>query len=470
MANIHLPLLFLHIIVFFCATCSDARHHKHTFKRHKHSQSHDSPPASGISIPPTSPPQEPADAPIYNDPSGVFDVLSFGAVGDGIVDDTEAFMMGWDAACSNTDTATSVLHAPAGYTFMIQSTIFTGPCQAHIIFQIDGSLVPPDGPEAWPHSMSKHQWLVFFRLEGMSLEGGGRIDGRGQKWWDLPCKPHKGINGTTMPGPCDSPIAIRFFESSNLRVKGLKIQNSPQFHFRFDVCHNVHIESIHITAPTLSPNTDGIHIENTNNVEIYNSVISNGDDCVSIGSGCYDVDIRNITCGPGHGISIGSLGNHNSRACVQNVTVRDSKIRVSQNGVRIKTWQGGSGGVSGVRFDNIRMEAVRNPIIIDQYYCQGRGCNNESSAVFVRDIVYSSVKGTYDVRSPPMQFACSDALPCANITLADIELLPAQGQMVLDAFCWNAYGSLDSLTIPPVTCLQQGDPPQPVLQTTFDRC
>jgi hypothetical protein len=25
----------------------------------------------------------------------------------------------------------------------------------------------------------------------MSLEGSGLIDGRGQKWWDLPCKPHK---------------------------------------------------------------------------------------------------------------------------------------------------------------------------------------------------------------------------------------------------------------------------------------
>lgn len=70
--------------------------------------------------------------------------------------------------------------------------------------------------------------------------------------------------------------AVRFFMSNNLTVEGIRIKDSPQFHFRFDNCKNVHIESIHITAPALSPNTDGIHIENTNNVEIYNTVISNG--------------------------------------------------------------------------------------------------------------------------------------------------------------------------------------------------
>lgn len=65
--------------------------------------------------------------------------------------------------------------------------------------------------------------------------------------------------------------------SSNLTVRGLKIKNSPEFHVRFDNCKNVTIDSIFITSPALSPNTDGIHVENTETVGIYNSVISNGE-------------------------------------------------------------------------------------------------------------------------------------------------------------------------------------------------
>ena len=70
--------------------------------------------------------------------------------------------------------------------------------------------------------------------------------------------------------------AIKFFESTELAVKRLEIKNSPQFHFRFDGCQNVHIDRLTINSPAKSPNTDGIHIENTNNVKIYNSVISTG--------------------------------------------------------------------------------------------------------------------------------------------------------------------------------------------------
>ncbi|KAF5743832.1 polygalacturonase [Tripterygium wilfordii] len=272
-------------------------------------------------VKPPSPSPEPANPPeniAYNSSTGVFDVRKFGAIGDGETDDTNAFKMAWDSACQ-VDSA--VLHVPYGFSFMIQSTIFTGPCQDGLVFQVDGTVMPPDGPDNWPKNTSRRQWLIFYRVDNMSLQGGGLINGRGEKWWDLPCKPHKGTRGTTFPGPCDSPIAIRFFMSSNLTVQGLRIEDSPQFHFRFDNCRNVHIESLHITAPALSPNTDGIHIENTNDVRIYNSIVSN---------------------------------------------------------------------------------------------------------------VYSSLKGTYDIRSPPMHFACSDSVPCTNLTLSDIELLPAKGDIVLD--------------------------------------
>ncbi|XP_013624098.1 PREDICTED: polygalacturonase At1g48100 [Brassica oleracea var. oleracea] len=403
----------------------------------------------------------------------VHDVRNYGAVGDGITDDTGAFKTAWDSACSNDEdnNTVSILLVPFGFTFVIHSTIFTGPCRSYQYFQVDGTIVPRDGPESWPSGFNKRQWLVFYRIKGMALIGNGVIDGRGQKWWDLPCKPHRNVNKTTaLTGPCESPAALRFFMSSNLSMQGVTIKNSPQFHMTFDGCHEVHINSLRITSPPSSPNTDGIHIENSNSVEIHNSVISNGDDCVSIGSGSYNIDILNLTCGPGgHGISIGSLGNQNSRACVSNITVRDSFIKFSDNGVRIKTWQGGSGSVSGVTFDNIQMDNVRNPIIVDQYYCTSKNCPNKTNAVFVNDVVYQSIKGTYDRRSPPMHFGCSNNVPCVNLTVSDIDLVPSKGEMVVDPFCWNAYGVVDEFSVPSISCLKS-DPSTLLLGGLLGEC
>lgn len=64
--------------------------------------------------------------------------------------------------------------------------------------------------------------------------------------------------------------------SYNVTVRDLRIENSPQFHIKFDGCEGVHIEGMSINSPAFSPNTDGIHIENTKTVAIFNSRISNG--------------------------------------------------------------------------------------------------------------------------------------------------------------------------------------------------
>ncbi|KAH9296043.1 hypothetical protein KI387_039631, partial [Taxus chinensis] len=377
-----------------------------------------------------------------------------------------AFDLAWKAAC---EVESAVVEVPQGYTFLIQSTIFSGPCQCGLTFQVDGVLLAPDGPDSWAKNSSKLQWIVFYKLQDFTLQGRGVIDGNGEKWWNLPCKPHRGPNGTTLHGPCDSPTAIRFFDSSGLTLQDLRIKNSPQFHVRFDGCTSVLINNININSPALSPNTDGIHISNTQSVGIYNSLISNGDDCISIVSGGDNVDIQNVTCGPGHGISIGGLGNHNSRACVSNISVSDVFIKNSDNGLRIKTWQGGVGSVSAVTFDNVYVENVRNPIIIDQFYCFTKGCKNETESVYVSDIAYRGIRGTYDARSPAMHFACSDTIPCTNISLSNIQLVPSQGEMMENPFCWNAYGITHTLTIPPLTCLLEGEP-QSTLHNTMDSC
>lgn len=414
--------------------------------------------------PPTTVPSDPSTAPVppetgpVNSSSSdrcVFDVREYGAIGDGETDDTAAFRAAWKDACA-VESATILV--PEGCSFMITSTIFSGPCKPGLVFQVEGVLMPPNGPNCWPEKDSNKQWLVFYRLDDFSLNGTGTIEGNGEQWWELPCKPHRGPNGSTLPGPCDSPSLIRFFMSTNLVVSGLRIQNSPMFHMKFDGCEGVLINKLSISSPKLSPNTDGIHIENTKSVGIYNSVIANGDDCISIGPGCANVDIEAVTCGPSHGISIGSLGVHNSQACVSNITVSNAIIHDSDNGVRIKTWQGGAGSVTGISFENIQMDNVRNCVIIDQYYCSTKACLNQTSAVYVKDVSFRNIKGTYDVRSPPIHFACSDTIPCTNITMSEVELLPHEGELVDDPFCWNTYGTQETLTIPPIDCLLDGLP------------
>ncbi|KXG32428.1 polygalacturonase At1g48100 isoform X2 [Sorghum bicolor] len=426
----------------------------------------DSPPeppeADGGAPPPPLPPPPPEGD---DDCGDVFDVRAFGASGgDGGScgdDDTPAFRAAWKAACSS-DSATATLLVPSDGVFTITSTIFSGPCKPDLTFQIDGVLMPPDGPASWPATDSRKQWIVFYKADRLTLAGEGTIEGNGEEWWDLPCKPHRGPNGSTLPGPCDSPALIRFFLSNDVTVCGLRIENSPQFHLRFDDCERVRVDGLFVSSPASSPNTDGVHVENTTSVQILNSRIYNGDDCVSIGAGCSDVHVENITCGHGHGISIGSLGVHNTHACVSNITVRNARILDSDNGLRIKTWQGGTGAVTAVEFAGVQMQNVKSCIVIDQYYCLGHGCANQTSAVRVAGVTYRDIHGTYNPQAgAPIRLACSDAVACTDITMSGVELLPAggdEGALLADPYCWNAYGVMETLTLPPVYCLLEGSP------------
>lgn len=138
------------------------------------------------------------------------------------------------------------------------------------------------------------------------------------------------------------------------------------------------INNITISAPADSPNTDGIHISNSSYIKISNSAIGTGDDCISLGPGSKNISISQVYCGPGHGISVGSLGKYPKEDDVVGLTIRNCTFNGTSNGLRVKTWAPSQASTaSDFTFQDIAMNSVENPILIDQNYCPHGSCKQQ---------------------------------------------------------------------------------------------
>ncbi|XP_042005887.1 polygalacturonase-like [Salvia splendens] len=361
-----------------------------------------------------------------------YNMVDLGAKGDGETDSTSAVAKAWRQACASTKPST--IYIPHG-RFLLRNLHFSGPCNNRAItIAIAGTLVaPPD--------FSAANWLLFEGVDGVSIRG-GTLDARGASLWACKKSGRNCPRGATTLG---------ITKSKNIEISGLTSLNSQMFHIVINGCQNVMLQGAKVTAPGNSPNTDGIHVQLSKDVTILNSVISTGDDCVSIGPGAANLWIENIHCGPGHGISIGSLGKGLEEAGVQNVTVRSVKFDNTQNGVRIKTWGRPSKGfVRNVFFGHVTMNNVQNPIIIDQNYCpNNQNCPGQVSGVKISEVTYLDIGGT-SATEVAVKFDCSKANPCRKIQLKNVRL--SYKDQRARALCSNAAG-MAAGRIEPSSCL-----------------
>ncbi|KAL9240723.1 hypothetical protein vseg_014909 [Gypsophila vaccaria] len=357
-------------------------------------------------------------------------VVLFGARPDGRSDATQAFQKAWSWACDAARPMT--ITVPKG-RFVLKPIKFTGPCRARVTIAIKGTIVAPPDYRVLAQS---DFWIMFYKVNGLIING-GTFDAKGKPYWS--CRLHNGYcyNGAR---------SISLMWSDNVEMNGVTLLNSQKMHMGVNYCNNVALRRLTIRAPSGSPNTDGIHLQSTKGISIYDSVIKTGDDCISIGAGTRNVWIERIHCGPGHGISIGSLANGVNEAGVKNITVTNVNFFKTQNGVRIKSWARPSNGfVQGVTFRNIVMNQVYNPIIIDQQYCPNYQCPHQNSGVKIRNIRYRNIKGT-SASKVALEFLCSPSNPCEGLRLQDINLSFKRGPAT--SHCSNARGTKRGLVIP----------------------
>ncbi|TYH12819.1 hypothetical protein ES288_A06G096100v1 [Gossypium darwinii] len=199
-----------------------------------------------------------------------------------------------------------------------------------------------EGPCKAPIEINDPNWVRFYSIENFKMSSRGIFDGQGSIAYEKNTCDNREFRSKL-------PVNIRFEFVTNALIQDISSKDSKLFHVIVFACKNITLEH-----------------------------------------GTKNVDIKEVTCGPGHGISIGSLGKFRNEEPVEGIKVSNYTITNTSNGARIKTWPG------------------EYPRI-------------EESKVKLSNISFKNIRGT-SALPEAVKFICSGYSPCQNVELADIDI------------------------------------------------
>ncbi|HET9279882.1 MAG TPA: glycosyl hydrolase family 28 protein [Flavitalea sp.] len=199
-----------------------------------------------------------------------FDVLKFGAAGDGKTLDTKAFQKAIDAATAVGNGARVVVRT--GHKYLIGTIELKG----NIEFYLEGNaelLVSTDPADYTSQAAA----VVAKSANNLTLSGTGSINGRAlefmshydkaDEWWI----------------PKDwRPKLFILTSCNNLTIRDIKIEKAPSWTVHLMGCEKVLIDNIAINNNLDVPNCDGIDPDHCRDVVIRNCRILCGDDAIVI--------------------------------------------------------------------------------------------------------------------------------------------------------------------------------------------
>jgi hypothetical protein len=284
--------------------------------------------------------------------TGTWNVVSHGAVGDGSHLNTAAIQSAIDECA----------RAGGGRVYFPPGAYLTGTLilKSHVTLYFEGGSVllgSKDLGDYPPHVQSFRSYtdnytdksLIYAEgIENCGLEGNGAIDGQGASF-----------HGSYKVRP----YLIRFISCRDIRVRDVRMLNSPMWVQHYLACEDVLISGISVRS-RVNENNDGIDIDCCDRVRIANCDIWSGDDAIVLKSTgnrpCRDVTVTNcILSSDTNALKLGtetSSGFEN--IVINNCTVYDTK----NAGVTLQLVDGGL--LERVAVSNITMRNVGTPIFI----------------------------------------------------------------------------------------------------------
>jgi len=197
--------------------------------------------------------------------------------------------------------------------------------------------------------------------------GGARILGENVTWWQLAHRAKVLDKYQKVPG------LIELSHVHEFTLYRITLRDSPAHHVVVHNSDGFTAWGVKIMTPGTARNTDGINPVSSTNVTIAHCYIHAGDDNVAISSGqgapASGISILDDHFYTGHGMSIGS----GTGGGIAHVLVRNLTIEGATNGIRIKSDPSRGGLVQDIKYENVCIRNVTNPIVLTPHYTNFSG-------------------------------------------------------------------------------------------------
>lgn len=290
--------------------------------------------------------------------TAVYDVMAYGARGDGQANDAAAIQRAVDQCSAD---GGGKVYFPRNHTFL------AGPVQlkSDVELVLDATATLKAHPDESLYHLSafgKNEgegmlWLWAKDCRNVSFSGRGAIDGNGVAFMGRELSDSYELKPVTTFDP--RPHVLTLFGCTNVSMRDITVREGAYWTVHLVGCDDVVINGINLLNNLKIRNGDGIDVDHSRNVRIANCHITSGDDCICLKNrreyaeygSCHDITVTNCTM-TSRSCAV-KLGSENMDS-IYNVAITNCIITASNRGLGIQNRDEGT--VTDVLFSNIIMD------------------------------------------------------------------------------------------------------------------